>query len=258
MCERLRRQTASYSLILSCLCCIGAVAADTILPLPAISIIIDDIGYRHSEDLRAIALPGQVAYAVMPHSPYGRRMARLASAAGRVVLLHLPMQAEDLGKNRMLGPGALLQTMTREQFLETLEINLRAVPDAIGVNNHMGSLISGEAEQMRWLMGMLRDKRKFYLDSLTSGRSVASAAASEKRVPFLKRDVFLDNERDERLIQLQFDKLIDMAKTHGRAIAIGHPHPETIAVLARNLVRLDSRGVRLINPADMVGGLFTP
>lgn len=258
MFERLRRQTARYSLILSCLCCIGAAAADTILPLPAISIVIDDIGYRHSEDLRAIALPGQVAYAVMPHSPYGRRMARLASAAGRVVLLHLPMQAEDFGKNRMLGPGALLRTMNREQFLETLEINLRAVPDAIGVNNHMGSLISGEAEQMRWLMEMLRDKRKFYLDSLTTGRSVARAAASEKRVPFLKRDVFLDNERDERLIQLQFDKLIDMAKTHGRAIAIGHPHPETIAVLARNLARLDSRGVRLINPADMVGALLTP
>ncbi|OGT72060.1 MAG: hypothetical protein A3I78_08910 [Gammaproteobacteria bacterium RIFCSPLOWO2_02_FULL_56_15] len=254
MIEGLLRKPATFSvLVLTCLFSAIPATADTILPLPAISIIIDDIGYRHGDDLKAIALPGQIAFAIMPHSPYGKRMSRLANATGRIVLLHLPMQAMDSGKDRFLGPGALRLDMTHQQFIQTLEINLRAVPDAIGVNNHMGSLLSGQTESMQWLMELLSEKKKFYLDSLTSGQSVARSAAREEQVPFLKRDVFLDNQRDEQHIQQQFDKLITLAKLNGNAVAIGHPHPETISVLSRNLGQLGSLGVRLINPADMAG-----
>src|SRR3990172_6778736 len=106
---------------------------------PVISIIIDDIGYRIREDVRAIAIPGPVAYAIMPHSPYARKMSRLASQNGKLVLLHLPMEAVMQEKNRFLGPGALWLDMTREQFMLTLNIDLDSLPEAVGVNNHEGS-----------------------------------------------------------------------------------------------------------------------
>jgi hypothetical protein len=233
------------------LTCTDLLRADTIIPLPAISIIIDDIGYRHRDDLRAMALPGPIAYAIMPHSPHGLKMSRLASNNGKVVLLHLPMQAIAAEKNKFLGPGALRLDMARQQFINTLEINLRSLPDAIGVNNHMGSLLSRHPGHMQWLMQSLSNNNKFYLDSLTSGQSVARMAARAEQVPYLERDVFLDNQRNEEYIQSQFNELIRLAKLNGKAIAIGHPHPETIQVLSRNLVQLEKLGVRLIGLVEM-------
>jgi len=114
-----------------------AVSADT-AARPMISIIIDDIGYRMRDDLRAIGLPGSVAFAIMPHSPNARKMSTLAHQKGKEVLLHMPMQAMEEDKNKFLGPGALTLQMTYEEFIRTLDNSLRSVPHAIGLNNHMG------------------------------------------------------------------------------------------------------------------------
>ena len=219
---------------------------------PAISIIIDDIGYRHSGDQRALDLPGPVAYAIMPHAPFARIMSDLAAKNGKEVLVHLPMEADEARQNEFLGPGALMSGMGRDEFLRTLDLNLRSVPGAIGVNNHMGSLLTRRPAQMEWLMDSLRVHNKFYVDSMTSNQSIASAVALLKDVPNLRRDVFLDNEHDAGDIQTQFDELINVARRRGRALAIGHPHPETIAVLENRLRELDAYGVTLVSLTQML------
>lgn len=221
-------------------------------PAPVISIIIDDIGYRIHEDLRAIAIPGPLAYAIMPHSPHALRMSRLVNQNGKLVLLHLPMQAIKQEKNRFLGPGALTLDMTREQFMRTLNIDLRSLPDAVGVNNHMGSLLTRHPGHMEWLMEALSQNKKFYIDSVTSDQSIASKIAKEKNVPYLRRDVFLDNVHNKAYIKSQLSELIRLAKLNGRAIGIGHPHPETIQVLTRELQELDKYGVSLVSLIDLI------
>lgn len=219
---------------------------------PVISIIIDDIGYRIHEDLRAIGLPGPVAFAIMPHSPNARQMSALANELGKDVLLHLPMQAVEENKNKFLGPGALTLHMTHEEFIHSLNDSLRSVPHAIGVNNHMGSLLTQHPGQMHWLMESLKSRDIFYIDSVTSGASVASTVAMEMHLPHLRRDVFLDNIQTNSDIQRQFDTLIAIAKRTGVAVAIGHPHPETITLLSKNLLLLNKYGVTLISPREML------
>lgn len=230
----------------------GEVSADVTTPMPEISIIIDDIGYRLRDDRRALALPGTIAYAIMPMSPNAQRMSRLATEQGKTVLLHLPMQAIRKEKNRYLGPGALKVEMTREQFMETLKADLRSLPEAVGVNNHMGSLLTQYHGQMEWLMETLNNDKKFYIDSMTINASVAGRIAQENQVPCLRRDVFLDNRLNTAYIQNQFEHLVELAKLKGRAVAIGHPHPQTINVLMKNLSNLDRYGVKLISLPDMI------
>src|SRR3546814_10120010 len=58
----------------------------------AIAIVIDDLGDRPVETRMATELPGPVACAFLPESPYTRRYADAAHAAGKEVLLHLPLQ----------------------------------------------------------------------------------------------------------------------------------------------------------------------
>jgi hypothetical protein len=219
---------------------------------PRISIIIDDIGYRWIDDRKALALPGPLAYAIMPHSPHAELMARMAAADGKEVILHLPMEAIEQQKNRFLGPGALMLDMSRGQFMRTLYDDLRAFPNIIGVNNHMGSLLTQYPGQMKWLMESLRRRDMFYIDSVTIHDSVASSIARQNRVPYRSRDVFLDHRRDPEYIRSQFDKLLRLARARGFALAIGHPHPETITMLARRLPQLQREGVRLVRLSHAV------
>lgn len=219
---------------------------------PWISVIIDDIGYREHEDTQAVELPGPVAIAIMPHSPHAARMSRLANDGGKDVLLHLPMQPEESDKNRFLGPGALTLNMTRQQLVSTVKDDLRSFPHIIGVNNHMGSLLTQMPDDMEWLMHYLRGTGKFYIDSVTSHQSVAAGIARENHIPSMSRDVFLDNELNIDYINRQFDKLIDVARRKGHAIAIGHPHPETLQVLADRLSSLKEYGVVLVSLKKMI------
>ncbi|MDH3401249.1 MAG: divergent polysaccharide deacetylase family protein, partial [Chromatiales bacterium] len=61
---------------------------------PTVAIIIDDLGYRHLEGRRALALPGAVTLSILPHTPFGREFAEGAHAKGMEVMLHLPLQPE--------------------------------------------------------------------------------------------------------------------------------------------------------------------
>jgi len=214
--------------------------------LPVITIIIDDIGYRKQHDLQALALPGPVAYAILPYAPHTSAMALLADQRGKEILLHQPMQATQLEKNKYLGPGALTLNMTRDEFIRTINVNMNNLPHLIGVNNHMGSLLTRHPVQMQWLMESIKAYSRFYLDSLTSKESVAGAIARKNGVVYLTRDVFLDNNRDPAYIRAQFAELVKIAKQKGSAIAIGHPYKSTIGVLSDELLHLGKYGVELV------------
>lgn len=211
---------------------------------PTISIIIDDLGYRQKEDLRALALPGPVAYAILPQAPLTEKMSLIAAQKGKDILLHQPMQAME--KNKYLSPGALTLNMTREEFIQTLNINMHNLPNLIGVNNHMGSLLTRHPGSMQWLMETLKQDGKFYVDSLTSDDSVAAELAKENDIPYLTRDIFLDNKQDPEYIRGQFMELVKVAKLNGSALAIGHPHETTIEVLSQMLQNVDKYGVKLV------------
>ena len=83
---------------------------------PRIAIIIDDLGYRLDAGRRAIALPGPLSFAVLPGTPQGRELARVAHESGKEVLLHLPLEA--VAHDGPPEPGGLTLDMTRSQFRE--------------------------------------------------------------------------------------------------------------------------------------------
>jgi hypothetical protein len=204
---------------------------------PAISIIIDDMGYRFHDCMRALTLPGPVAYSVLPHSPDGAELAEAAARAGKDVLLHLPMQARE--NNQLLGPGAIMENMSRQQVEATVRNDFAAVPHAIGVNNHMGSLLTSEAVKSEGPI--------LFVDSRTTGRSVAARTAVQNDIPTLGRDIFLDDREDRDYIRGQLFQLIQKARRDGFALAIGHPKPETLDVLSETLPDLERYGVRLVS-----------
>ncbi|MET0105242.1 MAG: divergent polysaccharide deacetylase family protein [Sedimenticola sp.] len=224
--------------------------ADTGEQRPAIAIVIDDMGYHGGWGRKALAIPGKVTYAFLPHTPHARNLAIEANSRGKEVMLHLPMQSHD---NNPLGPGGLTLHQTESAFKRTLLQALNSIPHAKGINNHMGSLLTRHPGAMAWLMegiGKLGDL--YFIDSRTSGDSVAHLLAREYEVPAASRDVFLDNVRDPEAIRAQFRQLVQKARKQGFAIGIGHPYPETAEVLQELLADPGLHGVQLISASEMI------
>lgn len=221
-----------------------AARAETAAPW-RIAIIIDDLGYAFEAGKRAIALPGPVTVAVLPSTPRGRSLAELAHAAGKEVLLHLPLQAA--GADADDEPGRLLLDMSRRQFANTFAENLDAIPHVSGVNSHRGSLLTRHPGHMAWLMEEIGTRDGLYfVDSYTTHESVALRLAHEAGVPAVRRDVFLDPDLEPGTVEREFERLKRLARQRGYAVGIGHPHGPTLAVLERELPALAAEGYELV------------
>ena len=233
-----------WLLLVSCLFCIHSAQAAPPVPPPLIAVIIDDIGDNLSQGLRAVRLPAPVATAFLPHTFYARRLAQIAHKHDKEVMLHLPMEASD---GAAAGPGAVTLAMDEQEFLRTLESDLASLPHVVGINNHMGSLLTSDTDHMRWLMQAMRRRGDlFFVDSRTTVATVAQRVAEEQGVPTLRRHVFLDNDATPAAIAEQFARLLDLARRQGSAIAIGHPHAATLDFLERRLPQLAAEGIQVV------------
>ena len=214
-----------------------------------IAIIIDDIGYQWQIDHRAVTLPYPLTYSFIPAAPYTEKLASLAHDHNKEVMLHLPMQSIS---NQDAEKTAIRLDMNMEQIGEVLWNGLAEVPFAIGINNHQGSLITQHPGHMQWLMQWLRGTDLYFVDSLTSEQSVAGQIARANGIPSLQRDIFLDHDPSPRAIEIQFDKLLHLARQKGIALAIGHPYPATINMLVRRLPELQQQGFRLQSVSKLI------
>ena len=219
---------------------------------PKIAIIIDDLGYERRVGERAIALPGPITYAVLPGTPRARHLSEVALAAGKEIILHLPMQAE--AGNEPIDPGSLRLDMSRSEFDETLADNIEAVPHIIGINGHRGSLLTRHPGHMQWLMDEIRDREPlFFVDSYTTHESVALHIAAENGVPAIRRDVFLDPDDSLETVRREFARLKKLAEHQGFAVGIGHPYPATLGFLEEALPALEADGFDLVGVSTLVG-----
>ena len=222
---------------------------------PTLALIVDDLGYSLEHGRRAIALPGPVTVAVLPFAPNTTTLAKLAAAEGTDVILHEPMQAAEETPSV---PGTLTATMSDADLRRQFQRALADVPQAIGVNNHTGSLLTAQRAPMLALMAELRVHGLFFLDSRTTPDTVARDVAIEEGVPATRRDVFLDHVVDADDIAAEFEHAILIARRQGHAVLIAHPYDVSLAFLEQALPTLGARGVTQIRLAAMIEPAVRP
>jgi len=215
---------------------------------PQIAIVIDDIGYR-ATDQAAIDLNGQFTYAVVPFAPLTQRLAHAAYTSEREVIAHLPMEA--LSNNHLLGKGALISTMDEAAIRTQINLSIDNIPHVRGINNHMGSKFTTQPKPLSWLMDELSQRNLYFLDSKTTPNSMAERSASMHGIRTAHRHIFLDNKLDKAYLAAQFKRLITLAKNNNHAIAIAHPHPQTVAFLQTIAPLLKQHNIDLV-PLSML------
>lgn len=228
----------------------GAAASSADAGGPQLAIILDDLGNDRAAADALLTLPFPLTISVLPHLPLSETIADEAYRHGDQVILHLPMQPDKPDANSE--PIELRVGMNGEQVQSALQGMLETVPHAVGVNNHQGSRATSNPALMEELMPALHERGLFFIDSRTTASTVAYDAAERASVPSASRKVFLDDTPERAAILKQLDLAAKDAINNGSAIAIGHPHPATIAALSEDVPRLEARGIRLVFASDLV------
>lgn len=199
----------------------SAVQEKNISPTNKLAVIIDDFGNGQKGTDEMLNLPVKITVAVMPFLPTSKSDAERAHKLGHDVIIHMPMEAKR-GNKKGLGPGVITSQMTDEEVRKQLEDAIDQVPYAIGMNNHMGSKITGDERIMSIVLDVCRERGLFFLDSKTNYHSVTGKLAAEKGMPNLANEIFLDDVHTVKHVTKQLKAAAQQAVQNKYCITIGH------------------------------------
>ncbi|MFQ5581522.1 MAG: divergent polysaccharide deacetylase family protein [Mariprofundaceae bacterium] len=209
-----------------------------------IALIMDDIGYDMHALQRVLALPFKVAISVLPGAPGAKKAAEMAHAAGHIVMLHLPMEPANPVYQQRMDDSFLRIDMNEAQVRALFLQALDRVPHAVGVNNHMGSLLTSSAAHMQWVMSLCREQGLFFVDSRTSRDSVAAEQALQFGLTWGERKVFFDHQSDPESLQLSWQAAQRCLKRHKSCIVIAHPYAQTLDFLEHRISEQDQQWIQ--------------
>lgn len=218
---------------------------------PRVAIILDDFGYNMRDLDILFNIKQPITLAILPNEMYSINVANMAKSRGFEIILHLPLEPHP-------SPGVVEEVttirtgMSEKEVLLHLKKEIASVPGIDGVNNHMGSKATEDIGLMTIILKYLKANNLYFLDSLTSQKSVCRAAAQSLGMWYGKRDMFLDNSNVTAAIEKQVMDMKDLAFKRGTVIAIGHDRKNTIAVLARMMPELAAEGIDFVRLSELV------
>lgn len=193
---------------------------------PKLAIIIDDISVQsHVSAIKGLKLP--ITMSFLPPSK-SRPNSHTLAAKEEFYMVHLPMEAQSFKAEEPL----TLKIDDSQLKISQRIVELKTLFPRVGyINNHTGSKFTANEPAMDKLISTLKSQNITFVDSRTTGSSKASKVSKKYGLNYIGRDVFLDHQMDKPYILSQIKKAIEIAKTHGSAIAIGHPHANTILAI---------------------------
>ncbi|WP_425058053.1 hypothetical protein SCACP_26950 [Sporomusa carbonis] len=208
------------------------------------AIIIDDFGYNREPIAGYVNMGRPITFSVLPYRQYSNEAASQALSAGHLVMLHLPL--EPLSAAEEMEPTVITVGMSDEEIKQTVAKAIAAVPGVKGVNNHQGSKATADRRVMKDVLSVIKSHNLFFIDSRTSGRSVAAEMSRQMGLRTGENELFLDNSSDVELIKKQLRKAVDTAIKNGSVTVIGHSRPNTVIAIREMIPEIEAAGVRLV------------
>ncbi|MEK7812570.1 MAG: divergent polysaccharide deacetylase family protein [Candidatus Desantisbacteria bacterium] len=232
-----------------------------------IAIILDDAGYATGGFVSKLwKIKEPLTISIIPGIICSKESAEMSHRCGFEVMLHMPMEYcgnskmtdEDVlcladRKNNSPYKWALLSGMSEKEVQRQLEGAIKDIPYLKGINNHMGSRATADSRLMSLCMDKLKGKGLYFVDSVTTPKTVAYKLAKGCAINAARRDVFLDNMDNITHVKQQMHSLIAAAKKNGTAIGIGHTtKASTVAVLSEMVPMLRAQGIEVVPASELV------
>jgi polysaccharide deacetylase 2 family uncharacterized protein YibQ len=215
------------------------------VPSPRLAIVVDDCGYNPTRDAEWLKFPEKITMAVIPFGPSSRRLPRAAHDRGFGVLIHAPMEPEGPVSDKT-GGFRFQRGMSGEEMDALLGRMIEENAWASGVSNHMGSAFTADPESMAAFASLLKSRGLFFLDSVTTSRSIAVKAARKAGIPVARRDVFLDTGIRPEEMRLRWKEALSIAKEKGKAVLVCHGRRESLRAILDLVPDLEAEGVRAV------------
>ncbi|WP_041959772.1 divergent polysaccharide deacetylase family protein [Sulfurospirillum arsenophilum] len=211
---------------------------------PKLAIIIDDVSFPwQTRSIKEI--PYKVTPSFFPPTKGHPETVRL-SHEFEFAMIHLPMESKNYSSPE---PDTLNAVDSSEVIEKRIKRIKEWFPELVYYNNHTGGSYTADYNAMDRLVKIMKENGLVFVDSRTVGNSKAPEITKKYDMFLYSRDVFLDNSLDKNLIRTQLREAVVKAKKHGYAIAIGHPHKNTLEVLRDSKDLLD--GVDLVYLKDL-------
>ena len=193
---------------------------------PELAIIIDDVQTaKNVRDIKSLHLPLTMSF--LPPRPGRPNSAKLA-AKEKFYMVHLPMEAMHFSAEE---PDTLRVYDSQQKILQRIRTIKKEFPRVHYINNHTGSKFTSNEVAMNRLIYALNANNIRFIDSRTTAKTMAPEVLKNYGMKYVARDVFLDHHMDKAYVLKQIKIAIKVAKAHGHAIAIGHPHKETLEAI---------------------------
>jgi polysaccharide deacetylase 2 family uncharacterized protein YibQ len=159
---------------------------------------------------------------------------------------------ESFGRRELLPSDAIMVNLSDGEIERRVGKMLTQLNGVEGVNNHMGSKATQDPRVMESVLGVVKQRGLFFVDSKTSQETVVSRVANSLGVPHAARSgEFLDDGGNtSRTYQIVLDLAREAQRT-GSAIGIGHPHAGTWKAIARALPEVEAMGVRIVPASEL-------
>ena len=220
-----------------------------------IAIIIDDFGYlRNQATAGFMRLDADITHSIIPGRRYSQILAEEAINAGREVIVHMPLEPENYN-GRDEAEYMLLYGMGAGDIRSRIRKAFQTLPQAVGLNNHGGSLATLDTVLLDVIALELLDRGKYFVDSYTTPGTRGLDVMRRRGVPSLARHVFIDNEDEAGYIRQQLAELAASAEKRGYAIGIGHvgaSHLQTLEVLRQEIPKLRQQGFEFVFVSELM------
>lgn len=208
-----------------------------------LAVVIDDAGrdLESQHVYESLGIP--LTLAVMPNQVHTRDAALSWHAHGLPVILHQPMESvSGIGMESKV----ILTSMGDEEIRSLLKSSLSQVPEAVGINNHQGSKATTDRRTMDVVMNELHHRHLFFFDSRTNSTTAADGAAASYGVPYVRNDLFVDNEADVAAISAMIREAAKRAQKYGTYVIIGHCRPKTAEAFRQMVPQLEKEGIQFV------------
>ncbi|MBP5399357.1 MAG: divergent polysaccharide deacetylase family protein [Alphaproteobacteria bacterium] len=207
-----------------------------------IVIIIDDMGVNRDKTQKISSLQYPITASFLTYAPHLKEQIEQSQNSGQEIMVHVPMEPNVM---QNYTEQMLTTDMTDEEIVRLLNTMLQQVPQAVGINNHMGSKFTEDEHRMGVVMQVLAEKKLIFVDSKTTAQTTGYKQSQLFGIKSFTRDIFLDNKNDYDYILSQLQKAEKIAHETVLAIAIGHPKEQTYQALKDWLPTLQDKGLKL-------------
>ncbi len=212
---------------------------------PSVSIIVGGLGINRGRTNAAITeLPPEVTLSFAPTTVNLQAWINKARRAGHEVLIEVPMEPYDYGRQRP-HPQVLQVAAGTSTNVQRLETYLSRVRGYTGVMNYQGGKFATSDEAVQPIFDILEQQNLSFFEDGSLSRSVFETSAKQENLRFGKAGAWIDARPEADEISEQLMMLEVQAMESGSSLGVGMSYPITLDILKDWTSRLEAKGIVL-------------